>query len=37
MLNLAAAEVQNPSKTIPWAIQLGLWVATVSFVWINVS
>ena len=37
MLNLAAAEVYNPSKTIPWAIQLGIITATVSFVWINVS
>lgn len=37
MLNLAASEVAQPATTIPWAIQTGLIVAIISFLWINIS
>jgi APA family basic amino acid/polyamine antiporter len=37
MLNSAASEVVDPSTTIPLAINTGLIVAIVSFLWINVS
>eukprot|EP00040_Diaphanoeca_grandis_P015631 m.79990 g.79990 ORF g.79990 m.79990 type:complete len:502 (+) comp25270_c3_seq1:46-1551(+) len=37
VLNLTAAEVHNPAKVIPQAIQIGLLVSVVSFTWINIA
>lgn len=37
VLNLTAAEVSNPAKTIPKAIQIGLLISIISFTWINIA